>query len=72
MIITVHAKAHARKNEVSKLDENTFKISVTETAEKGKANEAILKSLAEHLKISTSRISLIRGRTIPLKQFEII
>ncbi len=72
MIITVHAKARAKKNEIVRMDETTFKISVTEAPENGKANVAILKLLAEELGMSPSKISLVRGHTIPLKQFEII
>lgn len=71
MIITVHAKTRAKKDEIMRLDETTFKISVTEAPEKGKANASILKILAKELKVSPSKISLVRGHTIPFKQFEI-
>jgi uncharacterized protein YggU (UPF0235/DUF167 family) len=71
MIITVHAKPASRRNTVTKLDENTYKIEVTAAPEQGKANEAIARALAEDLHVAVSRVTLTRGATTHLKQFEI-
>ncbi len=71
MIITVHAKPAARRNTVTKLDENTYKIEVTATPEQGKANEAIARALANELNVAVSHITLTRGATTRIKQFDL-
>lgn len=71
MIITVHAKPAARRNAVTKLDENTYKIEVTAAPEQGKANEAIARALADELNVAVSRITLTRGATTRIKQFDL-
>ncbi len=68
MIITVHIKPSARKNEIVWLDETTAKISVTAAPEKGRANEAMIEILASSLKIAKSRLQIVRGATTRLKQ----
>ena len=72
MILTVHAKPRAKKTEILKwLDEETVKVAVKAPPEKGKANEAIIKLLAQEFKVAPSLIQLIRGATTRIKQFEI-
>jgi hypothetical protein len=71
MIVTVHAKPRAKKDDLVWLDDTTAKVSVREAPEKGKANERIIDLLSEHLHIAKSLIHLIRGSTTRMKQFEI-
>ena len=71
MIITVHVKPRSRKNTIEWIDDETAKISVTAPAEKGKANEAVIKVLSDDLKIAKSLIEIVRGKTTRMKQVEI-
>ncbi|OGL95618.1 hypothetical protein A2348_01870 [Candidatus Uhrbacteria bacterium RIFOXYB12_FULL_58_10] len=71
MIVTIHAKPGARKNEIVWLDENTAKASVTAPPERGKANEAIIGLVAEHYNVSKSCVRLVRGATTRVKQLSI-
>jgi len=61
MKIIVNVKTNAKENKVIKISENNFKISVKEPAKEGKANEAIIKLLAECFNIPKSRISIVLG-----------
>lgn len=49
----------------------TYKVSVTEAPVAGKANEAIIKALADYFDTSPSRITLVSGQTSKQKIFEI-
>lgn len=71
MIITVHAKARARENRIEWLDEDTAKIWVTAKPVNNQANEMFRSVLAKELGVAPSSITLIRGRTAGIKQFEI-
>lgn len=83
MKIIVRAKTKAKQNAVERveqpyleLDKNkdelvTYKVSVKEAPVAGKANEAIIKILAEYFDIAPSRIKLITGQTSKQKVFEI-
>lgn len=71
MIVTVHVKPGARKNELIWLDDTTAKASVTAAPEKGKANEAVVELLAEHYGVAKSRVRLVRGATTRIKQLSV-
>ncbi len=71
MILTVHVKPGARKNELTWLDDTTAKASVTAAPEKGKANEAVIDLVAEHYQLAKSRVRLVRGATTRIKQLSI-
>ncbi|NQV90634.1 DUF167 domain-containing protein [Candidatus Uhrbacteria bacterium] len=71
MILTVHVKPNARSESLEWLDDDTLKISVRVPAEKGKANTAVIKALAQELNIAKTTIKLIRGGTTRIKQFEL-
>ena len=51
--------------------EKILKACVTAVAEKGKANEALIKLLAKYFSIPKSNITLLRGETSRVKTFEI-
>ena len=70
-IIFVRAKPKARKNEIIKLDETHFEISVTEPAQQDRANIAVLEALGKYLGISFYNLRLISGRTARNKIVEI-
>lgn len=49
-----------------------LKINLTAVPEDGKANEALIKFLAKELKISKSKIEIIRGETSRIKLLRIL
>lgn len=71
MKLFVKIKPRAKQEKIKQLDEAHFEVSVTEAPEKGRANDAVIKALAEHLKISQSRIFIISGHTSKQKVIEI-
>jgi len=71
MILTAHVKPSARENSIEWIDEDTVKISITAHPEKGKANQAVIKLLSKELNVSKSSITLLRGSTARIKQFQI-
>lgn len=71
MRITVTAKPGSKHAKVVKTDATHYEISVTAVAEKGKATDAVRRSLAQELKIAPSRISLVMGAASRTKVFEV-
>ena len=78
MKIFVKAKPGAKENNVAppplKLIPDTeewYIVSVKERAIEGRANEAVIKLLAEHFKVSRSQVRLISGATSKRKVIEI-
>ena len=63
VILPVQAQPGARKNAVVGEHAGRLKVAVTQAPEKGKANDAILKVLAEALQLSRSQLQLVRGET---------
>lgn len=62
MKIFVKAKPKAKRKYLKQIDETHFEIAVNEPAEQGKANQAIIKVLAEYLDVSRSQLEIISGR----------
>lgn len=71
MRIFVKAKTRSRIEFVEETGENEYTIHVHEVPEGGKANLAIIQTLAEHLGISEDRLRLVAGGTSSKKVFEI-
>jgi len=84
MRIIVKAKPSAREEKVeridqpgldldggSKLETETYKVSVKEPAVDGRANEAITKALAKYFNVARSSVRLVSGQTSCKKIFEI-
>ncbi|MEK7176813.1 MAG: DUF167 domain-containing protein [Patescibacteria group bacterium] len=79
MKIFVKAKPGAKENKIVlpplKLmpdGKEFYTVSVKERAVEGRANEAIIKILAEHFKVSRLQVRLISGATSKIKVFEIV
>lgn len=68
-ILPVKAQAGARRSEVRGTHDGALRVSVTQVAEKGKANKAIQAELAKALKISKSRVELWSGESSTSKRF---
>lgn len=86
MKIIVKAKTRARENKVERVGQPamdfgesekgryemlTYKVSVKEMPVNGKANEAIIKALAEYFETAPSRVELISGGSSKQKIFNI-
>jgi len=71
MKIFVKTKPRARENKIEKIDDSNFIVSVKEAPVKGKANEAIIESLAEYFNVAKSDIEIIRGHKAKRKIIEI-
>jgi hypothetical protein len=71
MRIFVVAKPNSREENVEKMDESHYKVSVTEPPVKGKANEAIRNALAVYFKTGSSSVKIISGHTSRNKIVEI-
>jgi uncharacterized protein len=83
MKIIVKAKTRAKVEKVERVTQPSlglskdkdelviYKVSVKEAPVDGKANEAIIKALANYFDVAPSNISLITGQTSKRKVFEI-
>ncbi len=69
IVLAVRAYAGAKRNEVRGVSEEQLRVFVTQAPEKGKANKAIRKQLADSLDIKASQIELLVGETSPQKKF---
>jgi hypothetical protein len=69
--ITVHAKPNSRQEKVEPSGGDSFVVSVKEPPVEGKANSAIIKSIAKYFKIPISFVKIVSGKTSKLKIIEI-
>jgi len=67
MILKIKVITNAKQNKVEKIGDNNFKIYITQKPEKGKANEAVLKLLAKHLRACPNNIHVGRVARSQLK-----
>ena len=72
MKIFVKVKPKAKETKVIKVSETNFKVWVTEPPEKGRANMAVVRALADYFKTSQINITIISGSTSRLKIIEIL
>lgn len=68
-ILPVKAQAGARKAELRGEQDGALKVAVTQVAEKGKANKAIIALLSKQLNLRKSQIQLVSGETSSQKKF---
>jgi uncharacterized protein (TIGR00251 family) len=71
MKITVKIKPNAKEERVEKTGENSYSVWVRQRLVEGRANEALVKVLAEHFGVSKSAVVLVKGRTSRQKLFEV-
>ncbi len=72
MYLKVKVKAGQKREEIEKVNENTFHISVKEKAERNMANTRILEILSVELKIPINKIRIINGHQSPTKLISIL
>lgn len=68
-LLAVYAQPGARRNELRGIERGMLKLSVTQVAEQGRANEAIKKLLAKSLGLRKSQLELVAGETSREKKF---
>ena len=71
MIISIIAHPNSKKPRIEKDLFGTLHVYVNQPPLEGKANKAVAEALAEHLKISKSKVSLLRGGKSKQKVFNI-
>lgn len=69
VILPVQAQPRARKNGLTGSHDGALKVAVTQAPEKGKANAAIVKVLADGLDLKKSQLELLSGETSTRKKF---
>ena len=69
VLLSVKAQAGGRKNAIRGEQNGMLKVSVTQVAEKGKANKSLIEVLAKGLGLKRSQIELIAGETQSQKRF---
>lgn len=61
MKIFIQAKLNSKKQRIEKIDDSHFIVAVKEPPIKGRANEAIIKVLADYFNLSPSQVKIISG-----------
>jgi uncharacterized protein (TIGR00251 family) len=69
VVLPVRAQPGAGKNAIRGEQNGMLKVSVTQVAEKGKANKSLIDVLAKGLGLKRSQIELIAGETQAQKKF---
>jgi uncharacterized protein len=68
-ILPVRAQPGARRNALGGEQDGQLKVAVTQVAEKGKANRAIVEVLVRELSLRKSQVELLSGETASRKRF---
>ena len=71
MRIKIKVKTKAKKPRVEKVEAGEWIVFVKEAPEKGKANQAVIKTLAKHFKIGQSNVKIISGFSSKNKIIEV-
>ena len=61
MLVKVKVFPNSKKESVIEKSTDSFEVRVREKAERGQANKALIRILASYLKISPSKIRIIKG-----------
>jgi uncharacterized protein len=69
VVLPVRAQAGASKNGIRGEQNGMLKVSVTQIAEKGKANKALVETIAKGLGLKKSQVELLTGETQSQKKF---
>lgn len=68
VVLPVRAQPGAKSNALRGEQNGALKVSVTQIAEKGKANKAIVATICKGLKLRKSQVQLISGPANPQKR----
>ncbi|MHB0959796.1 MAG: DUF167 domain-containing protein [Pirellulaceae bacterium] len=69
VVLPVRAQPGARENALRGVQNGALKVAVTQVAEKGKANKAIVALLCRALGLKRSQVELMAGDTAAQKKF---
>jgi uncharacterized protein (TIGR00251 family) len=69
VVVPVKALPGSRQNGIRGEHDGALKVSVTQVAEKGKANKALVFVLVDQLQLRKQQIELISGETSSRKRF---
>ncbi len=72
VIFSVKVVPGSSRTGVSGMLNGMVKIKISAAPEKGKANQCLIKFLAKKLGVKKSAISVISGRTNPIKKVEVL
>ena len=72
MKIIVKIKPNSRKEEIKKIDDKNFIVAVKEPPVDGKANKALVKTMAKYFNVSSSTVRIASGHTSKQKIVEIL
>jgi len=70
-LLQVRVQPKARRNEVMRQTDGSFRVRVTAAPEDGAANRAVIALLAEAFDVAPSRVALVRGAASRDKMFRI-
>ncbi|MFZ2192908.1 MAG: DUF167 domain-containing protein [Candidatus Moraniibacteriota bacterium] len=71
MRVYIKVIPRASKNSVEKISEGEYKVKLTAPPVDGKANEALVKLLAEYFGVAKSEISIVGGKSTQRKMVDI-
>ncbi len=69
VVLKLQAVPGSRRNAILGVRNGALRVAVTQVAEKGKANKALIDVLAKQLGLRKSQITIIAGESSALKQF---
>jgi hypothetical protein len=72
MRIYIKVIPRSSRNLVEKISEGEYRVRLTAPPVDGKANEALVKLLAEYFDISKSAISIVGGKSTPRKMVDVL
>ncbi len=72
MLIKVKAFSKSRKQEIKKISEDNFEIKIKEKPLQGRANNQLIKCLADYFILPENKIRLVKGFHQKNKIFEIL
>ncbi|MEI7011856.1 DUF167 domain-containing protein [Leptospira licerasiae] len=71
MKIQVRVKPNSKKPSVTKAEDGVWIVAVKEPATEGKANDAVVRAVAEELGLAPSKVKILRGEKGKLKLLEV-
>ena len=72
MKLFIAVKLRAKEEKVEKIDNTHFTVATKEPPIQGRANRAIIKTLADYLNIAPSRLQIVSGHTSRQKIIEVL
>jgi uncharacterized protein YggU (UPF0235/DUF167 family) len=71
MRLRIRVKPGAREEKVSREPDGSLLVSVKARAQEGKANEAVVKAVAKHLRLPKSSVRIASGLSSRTKMLEV-